>query len=57
MKQIHNSEALPFWKIAGFWGFTNSASTPETETSTDLIKLHSCTKPDTAKLTPEYTFM
>ena len=44
MKLTHNSEALLFLKIAGVWGFTNSAGTPETETRADFIKLHLCTK-------------
>ena len=40
MKQIHNSEALLFWKIAIFLGFTNPADSPNTETRADFIKLH-----------------
>ena len=33
-----------YFEVVGFWGFTNSAGTPETETRADFIKLHSCTK-------------
>ena len=44
MNFLNKSEALLSANMAGFWGFRNSAGSPETKTRADVMTIHSCTK-------------